>query len=249
MNVRVTDTAVFDLDYNIRRARVSSLKRKRSEFFLCRWGCIPFTLNHLVVLRCGERPLRYGRIRRKKIWSQFAWNAIYRARNRVETTTETTDAVVYAAASAIGIVAGMRAMTAPAVVSYIATEGCLQNEKNSFGLLGHPKALRVMIGLASGELIFDKLPFMPKRTDSAGLAARIISGALCGATICKAKNRSIVVGAIAGTFGAIGSTFAVFNVRQSLARELHIPDPAIALLEDATAIWAGKVICEGLKRS
>lgn len=166
----------------------------------------------------------------------------------METTTATSpDAVVYAAASAIGIIAGMRAMTAPAIVSYMANDGCLQVDRERFGLLGHRHAFKILTGLASGEILFDKLPFMPKRTDTAGLSSRILTGALCGATICRAKNKSMLLGAIAGTFGAIGSTFAVFNIRQSLAQELHIPDPAIALLEDATAIWAGKVICEGLQ--
>lgn len=162
-------------------------------------------------------------------------------------TTGKTDAVVYAAASAIGIVAGMRAMTAPAIVSYMASNGCLEVDRDRFGLFGHPNALKIMIGLASGEAIFDKLPFMPRRTQSAGLASRILSGALCGAAICRAKDRSIVVGAIAGAFGAIGSTFAVYNVRRSLSQELNIPDAAIALLEDTTAVWAGKVICQSLE--
>ncbi len=164
----------------------------------------------------------------------------------MEENSTKPDAVVYAAASAIGIIAGMRAMTAPAIVSYMASSGCLQLQRDRFGIFGHPGALKVLIGLASGEAIFDKLPFMPKRTENAGLGARILSGAVCGATICRASDKSAVVGAIAGAFGAIGSTFAVFNIRQSLSRELRVPDAAIAVLEDATALWAGKVICEGL---
>ncbi len=164
----------------------------------------------------------------------------------MEQTTKNTDAVVYAAASAIGIVAGMRAMMAPAIVGYMANSGCLQVERDRFGILGRPGAFTILVGLAGGEMIFDKLPFMPKRTDTASLASRIVSGAICGATICRAKERSMVIGAIAGVFGAIGSTFAVFNIRQSLSQGLGIPDPAIALLEDTTAIWAGKVICQSL---
>jgi uncharacterized membrane protein len=178
----------------------------------------------------------------------FAAEPIYNKEDYMETHTQTsTDAVVYAAASALGIIAGMRAMTAPALVSYMAQQGCLQVDRQRFGFFGHPRAFKILAGLASGEIIFDKLPFMPKRTDSAGLASRIVTGALCGATVCRAKDKSMLIGAIAGTFGAIGSTFAVFNIRRSLSEELRIPDPAIALLEDATAIWAGRVICEGLQ--
>jgi hypothetical protein len=91
----------------------------------------------------------------------------------METHTQTsTDAVVYAAASALGIIAGMRAMTAPALVSYMAQQGCLQVDRQRFGFFGHPRAFKILAGLASGEIIFDKLPFMPKRTDSAGRTLR-----------------------------------------------------------------------------
>ena len=91
----------------------------------------------------------------------------------MEETVKNTDAVVYAAASAIGIVAGMRAMTAPAIVSYMAHSGCLPIDRERFGVFGRPGALALLAVLASGEAIFDKLPFMPKRTDTAGLVSRI----------------------------------------------------------------------------
>ena len=161
--------------------------------------------------------------------------------------TSDNEAVVYAAASALGIVAGMRAMAAPAIVGYMAQSGCLQPERDRFGLFGKVGAFKLLGSLAGGEAIFDKLPFMPKRTDTAGLAIRILSGGICGATVCAAKRKSVLLGAIAGVFGAIGSTFAVYNMRASLTQELRVPDTAIALLEDATAIWMGKVICEQLR--
>ena len=160
--------------------------------------------------------------------------------------TSNPDAVVYAAASAIGIIAGIRAMAAPAIVGYMANSGCLQEEKSRYGLFGHKNAMKFLGGMAGGEAFFDKLPLMPKRTDAFGLTARILTGALCGATICAAKKRSVLLGAIAGTFGAIGSTFAVVEVRRTLTKDLRVPDTAIALLEDAITLWGGKVLCERL---
>ena len=106
--------------------------------------------------------------------------------------------------------------------------------------------MKFLGGMAGGEAFFDKLPFMPKRTAAFGLTARILTGAICGATICAAKKRSALLGGIAGMFGAIGSTFAVVEVRRSLTQDLHVPDTAVALLEDAITLWGGKVLCERL---
>ena len=160
--------------------------------------------------------------------------------------TRNPDAIVYAAASAIGIIAGIRAMAPLAIVSYMASSGCLQEEKSRYGLFAHKSAMKFLSSMAGGEAFFDKLPFMPKRTDTFGLTARILSGAICGATICAAKKRSALLGGIAGTFGAIGATFAVVEVRRSLTQDLHVPDTAIGLVEDAITLWGGKVLCQRL---
>jgi uncharacterized membrane protein len=156
------------------------------------------------------------------------------------------DAMVYTAASALGIIAGMRSMTAPAVVAYIAKSGCTGADPEEFGLLGRPSARTATMILAGAEAIADKLPFMPRRTQTAALLGRLAIGAACGATICSVMRRSKVLGAIAGAFGALGSTFAVYQIRLQITQELGVPDTAVALLEDATAVWAGKAICQGL---
>lgn len=156
------------------------------------------------------------------------------------------DAVVYTAASALGIIAGMRSMTAPAVVAYIAKSGCTGVDREAFGMLGKPALGATAAVLAGMEAVADKLPFMPKRTQSGALAGRLLIGAACGATICSAMHRSKLLGAIAGAFGALGSTFAVYQIRLQISQDLGVPDAAVALLEDATAIWAGKAICQGL---
>ena len=51
---------------------------------------------------------------------------------------------------------------------------------------------------AIGELIADKLPFIPNRTSPGPLFGRIVLGALCGATLCAAGGYSLAVGSILG---------------------------------------------------
>ena len=59
-------------------------------------------------------------------------------------------------------------------------------------------------------------------------------------------KRSPIIGALAGAFGAVGATFAAYQIRAQLTEELGLPDTAVALVEDATALWAGKAVCQGL---
>lgn len=51
---------------------------------------------------------------------------------------------------------------------------------------------------AIGEIIVDKLPFIPARVSFGPLVFRVLSGALCGASIFKVERKHTVNGAIVG---------------------------------------------------
>ena len=88
--------------------------------------------------------------------------------------------------------------------------------------------------LAIGELIADKLPTIPKRTAPAPLMARLITGGLCGACLCAAAAKSLVVGTLLGGVGAVVGAFLGYGIRRRL--DLYIKDLLVALCEDAVAI-------------
>ena len=88
--------------------------------------------------------------------------------------------------------------------------------------------------LAICELIADKLPTIPKRTAPAPLMARVITGGLCGACLCAAAAKSLVVGTLLGGVGAVVGAFLGYGIRRRL--DLHIKDLLVALCEDAVAI-------------
>src|SRR6202451_2103422 len=77
----------------------------------------------------------------------------------------------YGREAAIGAVCGLRTFTGPAI-------------------LAGPANRDILVLLALGELIADKLPFMPNRTSAPGLAARFIAGAICGMAIAGRRKRS-----------------------------------------------------------
>jgi uncharacterized membrane protein len=124
----------------------------------------------------------------------------------------------------MGAVCGLRTFTGPAIVAAPA----------------HRNALLV---LAAGELIADKLPFMPNRTAAPGLAARFIAGAICGVAIAARRKRSerILSGIVGGT-AALAAAYAGVQYR----RHVKLPPLAAALLEDAVAVGLGKAIVAGL---
>jgi uncharacterized membrane protein len=160
-------------------------------------------------------------------------------------TADTRDNMVYTAASAIGILAGIRSMTAPAVLTRVAND-CGAAPASAFGFFGSPHAKTALQVMAVGEMVADKLPFIPNRTALPSLTVRILTGAVCGATICSAFGRAKSVGAIAGALGAVGGTFGAFHLRRALTKNVGIPDTAVALVEDTAAVWAGKMLCERL---
>ena len=76
----------------------------------------------------------------------------------------------------------------------------------------------------------------PKRTAPGPLAARIVTGGLCGACLCASANQSLPIGAALGAIGAVIGTFAGYELRKRLVIGLNVNDIFIALPEDLIAI-------------
>src|SRR6266403_975088 len=103
-----------------------------------------------------------------------------------------------ALAIGIGIVAGLRSLTAPAVVAWAAHLGCLSLSGSPLAFMGSTVAVAIFSLLAIGELIADKMPKTPSRTSLVPLLTRILMGSLCGASLCAPANQSLLVGALLG---------------------------------------------------
>ena len=142
----------------------------------------------------------------------------------------------------IGVVCGLRSLTAPAVVAWAAHRGWIDLGHTRLHFLGSLAAVAIFTLFAVVELIADKLPSSPNRTAPPGLIARIFLGALCGEAIAVAGAQSIAIGALSGAAGGIAGAFGGYQVRTRLVKALKVPDFVIAILEDAVAIGAGLFI-------
>lgn len=142
---------------------------------------------------------------------------------------------VYVLAFLIGLVAGLRAMTAPAAVSWAARLGWLGIQGTPLAFLGAAATPWIFSVAALGELVNDKLPKTGSRKAPAPFIARIVLGALCGAAVT-ASGHGIVPGLVAGALGAVAGTLGGYEFRARLTRAAGGKGLPIALLEDAIAI-------------
>jgi uncharacterized membrane protein len=150
-----------------------------------------------------------------------------------------TSVLVLFLALCIGIVAGLRSLTAPAVVSWAAYLGWINLHGSPLAFMGSLWAVGIFTLLALGELVADQLPSTPSRTAAVGLSARIVMGALSGACLGVAGGASLWAAALAGVVGAIAGAFGGYQARVGLVRALKVRDVMIAIPEDVIAIGLG----------
>ena len=135
----------------------------------------------------------------------------------------------------IGLFAGLRSLTPPAAVAWAVHLGWLRVVR-PLSFIGSLPAVIILSLLAVGEVIFDKLPNTPNRTDPLGLMGRIVTGSFTGTCVSVGGGRSAVVGAGLGMLGGIVGCFGGYHARAWLVKSLRQPDFNIALLEDLIAI-------------
>jgi uncharacterized membrane protein len=158
---------------------------------------------------------------------------------------------VYVLALLIGIVAGLRAMTAPAAVSWAAHLGWLPLQGTPLAFLGFTATPYIFTLLAVVELVTDQLPETPSRKVPLQFGARIVAGALSGAAISGAHGGLAggwivgVLGAVVGAVGAVIGTLGGARARSRLAAMFGRDAPA-ALIEDVVAVVGAALIVVSL---
>ena len=146
----------------------------------------------------------------------------------------------------IGVVAGLRSMTAPAIVAWAAHLGQIDLHGSPLTFMRSTAAVVVFTLGALGELVVDKLPRTPSRTTVGGLVPRVVLGGLAGASLAAAGLRPVFLGVVAGVIGALIGAFGGRAARARLVAALKVQDFVIALLEDAVAIVLGILVVSRL---
>ena len=129
-----------------------------------------------------------------------------------------------ARSAAIGAVSGSRSLLAPALVGQ--------------SVLPSPARTLLML-MSAGEIVADKTPTIPARTDTLPLTGRLVLGAAAAAG---ATKRHRIQAAVMGAAGALVATYALFHLRRIATTRLRIPNVVAGMIEDAAALAAGAML-------
>jgi uncharacterized membrane protein len=152
-----------------------------------------------------------------------------------------TQVLVIALALLIGVIAGLRALTAPAVVAWGAFLGWIDVDAKWSEWIAHPITVTVLTIFLLVELVTDQLPKTPSRRTAPQFLTRLIMGAFAGAVIGSAFFHTFSsMGA--GIVGAVLGTMAGAAARERFATARDGQDRPGAILEDVVAVGGGFLV-------
>ncbi|PYT01563.1 MAG: hypothetical protein DMF63_01585 [Acidobacteria bacterium] len=145
------------------------------------------------------------------------------------------NAVVIFAVLLIGFAAGLRGLTPPAVIAWLAYLGWISLANTPFSFISSPIMVAGFSVLAMGEYVWDLLPNTPSRTAAPGLISRILTGAFAAACLLAGTNNGLGF-FILGALAAIAGAFTGLQIRVRLVRALAVNDAFVAIPEDLIAV-------------
>jgi uncharacterized membrane protein len=146
--------------------------------------------------------------------------------------------LVVVLAGLIGVVAGLRALTPPAVMAWAAYLGWIGLDGTWAHWLRNPITVGVLTVMLVVELITDQLPSTPSRTTALQFIARLLTGGFSGAALGTALGHPFG-GLGAGVVGAVLGTLGGYTARKRLVAANGGHDLPIALLEDSISVLGG----------
>jgi uncharacterized membrane protein len=137
----------------------------------------------------------------------------------------------------LGVVTGLRTQVAVALLAVEAERGRFDPGAGRLARrFASPEGALGAVLAAAGELIADKLPVTPDRTDPGPLLGRVVAGAAVGSAVHYDAGHPRALGALAGAAGAGLGSFAGARVRAALADRTGLPQPLLGAVEDLFAV-------------
>jgi uncharacterized membrane protein len=134
---------------------------------------------------------------------------------------------VFGRAAALGAATGLRSTVALAAL-------IVRRDQGLPAVLRHPAARPAAVLADAGELVMDKLPRTPSRLDPPALAGRLIFAGLAAVVLARSAGQPPVPAAAVAVAAALAAAKVGHDARAALGRRL--PDPVVAVAEDAVAI-------------
>jgi len=154
---------------------------------------------------------------------------------------------IYLRALGLGVMSGMRSLSGPLVMSYVANKKPQSFKGTWLGWLGYKQTLRLLALAQVGELVADKTPLLPSRVAPAPLLGRAQFGSFAGAAAFTEADVPASIGAAMGALGAVASSFVFFNLRRRVDRKTGLPDLVPAIAEDLLLAGLGLVVLKSYR--
>jgi uncharacterized membrane protein len=146
----------------------------------------------------------------------------------------------------LGAATGLRSMAAPSQLSrHLAGASPSHSAGPVTELLGRATVRSLLQIAALGEMVADKLPFVPNRIESGPLLGRAFFGGVAGGVFARVRGESPALGALLGGAGAVVGAYAGYHARRALVHQAGLPDMPVALCEDSVAIVMARAALRG----
>ena len=159
----------------------------------------------------------------------------------------TNAAQTYSLSAAIGALAGMRSMAAPAALSHALSRSRRKPDGGVARILSSRVAAGILKVLAAGEIAADKHSATPARTDVAPLAGRAVIGSICAVAIAQRFRGPVLGSAVIGGASAVGAAYAAYYLRKMAGELLPVPDQALGAAEDLVVVSMGTAVANAVE--
>lgn len=162
-----------------------------------------------------------------------------------------TDGSAIARSVIAGALSGIRSASGPALAAWqLRGKRSRRKDRLPRRLLSSEHALEATGAFAAGEVLADKHPAMPNRTDPPALMGRAIAGAIAASALVgrRAPVQVVVAHALLGAGAAVLGTYLSFHARRLATEHSHAPDALIAAAEDALTYAGGALALRGVSR-
>ncbi|ALW85116.1 hypothetical protein AUC43_08435 [Hymenobacter sedentarius] len=139
--------------------------------------------------------------------------------------------------------AGMRSMSAPAFLShYLSRQPHAGLDGSPLRFIQKPATATILKAVAAGEMVADKMPFMPNRIAPEVVLGRLVSGALVGAAWYRSRHGSALAGGLLGGLVAVASTIVSYALRTGISEKSGAPVALVGVGEDALVLASGAAL-------
>lgn len=150
-----------------------------------------------------------------------------------------------------GALSGLRSASGPALAAWqLRGQRTRRRDRLPRRLLASDHALEATGAMAVGEVLADKHPAMPNRTDPPALVGRAIAGAVAASALVgrRAPVKVVVAHALLGAGAAVLGAYLGYYARRAATEHSGAPAMLIAAAEDALTYAGGALAIRGVSR-